>query len=142
MSVRVPFLLLGAFALALAFPAAATTQTREVRRAVPAKDGMLVEVENLVGRVTLERSSGAHVRYQGQRVTIVSRRRANAPTLYADFHVRVPQGVGVRLRNSVGLVTGGDVKGPLTVESDAGDVRLRGIAGRTTIRTGSGDVSL
>jgi DUF4097 and DUF4098 domain-containing protein YvlB len=199
-------------ALALSLPAAAA-ESREVKKTVPARTGLTVEVENLAGTVRIEAATGSDVeivaqlhaegdddaetkkllslldvafedsgsrvgarakypidsygtihypdprhraeehgflsflgidrstvRYQGRRVTVVSGRRRHAPTLYADFRLRVPAGVSVSVRHAVGLVTGGGVKGATAVEAQSADVKLHGIGGGLEIRTGSGDV--
>jgi DUF4097 and DUF4098 domain-containing protein YvlB len=203
---------LGALSCALALAPAALGASREVRKTAPAKDGMVVEVENLAGTVRLVPASGAEVevvarlvaegssasesekllalldvafeangdrvtakarypvdeystihypdprrheeehgllslfgssrstvRYQGRRVTVVSGRRKSAPTLFADFEVRVPRGVAVSVHEAAGFVTGGDLHSAVKVDGDAADVKLRGTGG-VRIHTGSGDV--
>jgi len=182
-----------ACALVLSLPAAAS-DSREVRKTLPARPGLTVEVENLAGTVRIEAATGneveivAHlhaegdddaetkkllslldvafegtgdrfaaravfpveshgtihypdpqrreeehgflslfgisrstVRYQGRRVTVVSGRRRHAPTLYADFRLRVPAGVAVSVRHAVGLVTGGGLKGAAAVDAQSAD---------------------
>ncbi len=203
-----------ACALVLSLPAAAS-DSREVRKTLPARPGLTVEVENLAGTVRIEAATGneveivAHlhaegdddaetkkllslldvafegtgdrfaaravfpveshgtihypdpqrreeehgflslfgisrstVRYQGRRVTVVSGRRRHAPTLYADFRLRVPAGVAVSVRHAVGLVTGGGLKGAAAVDAQSADVKLHGIGGRLDVKTGSGDVAI
>src|SRR5512135_1813936 len=50
-----------ALALASSVPLTARAESREVRKAVPAHDGFVVEVENLAGTMRLEAASGTDV---------------------------------------------------------------------------------
>jgi hypothetical protein len=86
------------------------------------------------GRSTLE--------YRGERVAIYGAPRAGAPVLYADLKVELPEGSDVWLRNGVGSVRGGSLRGTLVIDTASGDVDLVAYDGNLTVDTGSGDVDL
>lgn len=175
---------------------AAQGQEREVTRSFPARDGMVVELENLAGAVTIEGASGGQIeilatihaessallneleitfetsgdrievtavypvdrykeyrypqdnrsrtqtRYQGERVRVYSRDEGDAVLLYADFHLRLPHGVGADAENHVGNVSATGVHGPLSADTGSGNVTAVDGVGRLNADTGSGDVEV
>lgn len=86
------------------------------------------------GRSTLE--------YRGERVAVYGAPRAGAPILYADLRIEIPDQSDVAVRNGVGSVRGGTLRGSLVVDTASGDVEMAGYAGKLVVDTGSGDVDL
>jgi hypothetical protein len=84
--------------------------------------------------------SRTEVDYQGESVTVVSRRDPGALSLWADLTVRVPAGVVVEIVNAAGDIEAERVDADLVVEAQSGDVSVLGGAGGARVATGSGDV--
>jgi DUF4097 and DUF4098 domain-containing protein YvlB len=80
--------------------------------------------------------------YRGERVRIYPRRRAGAPTLYADLRIAVPAGAALAVRDQLGAVRAEDLSGTIEVDTGSGDVRFGVFAGTLKIETGSGDIRL
>jgi hypothetical protein len=95
-----------------------------------------------VYRYPQEGRSRTQTRYQGERVRVVSRNEDDAVTLYADFHLRLPHGVGADVENHVGNVSATGVHGSLTADTGSGDVTASDGIGSLNADTGSGDVRI
>ena len=80
--------------------------------------------------------------YLGEKVTIYSRPRGDAPVLYADLRILLPADAAVVVRNGAGSVRGGRLQGDLGVDTGSGDVEIEAFRGRLNVDTGSGDVDL
>jgi hypothetical protein len=93
-----------------------------------------------VYRYPQEERSRTQTRYQGERVRVVSRDESNAVTLYADFHLRLPHGVGADIKNHVGNVDATGVHGSLSADTGSGDVTASDGVGSLSADTGSGNV--
>jgi hypothetical protein len=93
-----------------------------------------------VYRYPQEGRSRTQTRYQGERVRVVSRDEDNAVTLYADFRLHLPHGVGADIENHVGNVSATGVHGSLSADTGSGDVTARDGVGTLSADTGSGDV--
>jgi DUF4097 and DUF4098 domain-containing protein YvlB len=199
-SLLATFVVLVAAALLLQTPAlAAQGQEREVSRSFDARDGMIVELENLAGAVTVEGSSSGQIeivgtihadgsgaeslltqleitfetsgnrievkakypvdrykvyrypqegrsrtqiKYQDVKVKVVSRDEDDPVTLYADFHLRLPHGVGADIENYVGNINATGVHGMLSADTGSGDVTASDGVGSLNADTGSGDVRI
>ncbi len=199
-SLLVALVVMVAASLALQTPVlAAQGQERQVTRSFDARDGMIVELENLAGAVTVEGSpsgqieivgtihadgSGAdallseleitfetrgnrvvvkakypvdryqvyrypqegrsrtQTKYQDVKVKVVSRDEDDPVTLYADFHLRLPHGVGADIENHVGNINATGVQGPLSADTGSGDVTASDGVGSLSADTGSGDVRI
>ena len=91
-------------------------------------------------------SSETTTTYLGEKVRVLSRKRLNTPTLYADLRIAIP--AGGDLSGRLGVDTGsGSVRlasytGNLSVDTGSGDVKLGAVKGETTIDTGSGDIGI
>lgn len=86
--------------------------------------------------------SRSTTRYQGQRVTVVSRPRGGAVTLYTDFVLRLPPGVGATVDNVAGDLDATGVQGPLAFDTSSGSLRATSGEGSVAVDTGSGDVAV
>jgi hypothetical protein len=84
-------------------------------------------------------ASGSRTTYDGHKVRVSS---GSGVLLYADVEVKVPERPGLRatFRNRFGLLEGSGVRGELTFDTDAGDVRLDKVGGEVRADTGSGTV--
>ena len=87
-------------------------------------------------------NSTNRTRYQGERVTVVSRDDDDAVTLYVDFTIRVPAGVSAGVENSAGDITAQDMQGDLSADTGSGNVTATGGAGSVEADTGSGNVEV
>ncbi len=178
---------------------AAQGQEREVNRSFDARDGMIVELENLAGAVTVEGSPSGQIeivgtihadgseaesllaaleitfetsgnrievkakypvdryqvyrypqegrsrtqtKYQDVKVKVVSQDEDDPVTLYADFHLRLPYGVGADIKNYVGNINATGVHGTLSADTGSGDVTASDGVGSLNADTGSGDVRI
>lgn len=86
--------------------------------------------------------SRTSTRYQGTKVTVVSSPRNDSVTLFADFEITLPSGVGAAVENAAGNVTASGVAGPLSLDTGSGSVRASDGDGRVDADTGSGDVDV
>lgn len=197
--------LLFATVFACSLPAAAADNSREVRRTLAVTPGVVLELENLAGKIDVRPSTGAEIeivatvraaakneaeaqalaalldltlerdgeravaslsypidkhskyvypdddwgwgsrtttRFRGERVTVYGAPHGGAVTLYADLAVRLPRGVGAKLRNAVGQVVARDIEGDLRLSTGSGDVEVNAGRGDTVAETGSGDVQI
>jgi hypothetical protein len=80
--------------------------------------------------------------YQGDEVTIVSRRSGGALSVWVDLVVQVPAGITVEIENAAGSVEADDLDSDLVVEAHSGDVRVTGGDGGARLATGSGDITV
>lgn len=80
-------------------------------------------------------------RYQGQKVKVTSKSNTGV-TLYADFVIQLPAGVGAKVRNVVGDINAADVEGSLWADTGSGKIRATGGRGSIEADTGSGDVEI
>lgn len=87
-------------------------------------------------------NSNTRTEYQGRRVSVTSKPGGDAVTLYADFKLRLPAGVGARVENAVGPLRADGVDGPLSVDTGAGSVRVANGSGELDLDTGSGEVEI
>ncbi len=87
-------------------------------------------------------SSQTKTRYQGRMVSVVSKPRSGAVTLFAHFTVRLPHGVGAEVRNAVGDLEATGVHGPLSFDTGSGNVRAVSGEGPVNADTGSGEVEV
>lgn len=194
---RTTLLLIAVLAL-LAQPLLAD-HTENINRTFNASNGMVVDLENLAGRVLIERGGGeveieatihaesarladkmeiefdeagdrlvvranyplddhtsyrynasdngisrwlggsnTQTKYQGKRVKVGS----SGVELYADFRLRLPAGVGAKVRNVVGEINVDGVDGRLDLDAGSGDIRVRNAAGKIVADTGSGDIMI
>lgn len=53
---------------------------------------------------------------------VVSGGTSGGTELWADFHLRLPAGTGVSIRNEVGRISALNVVGPLTADTGSGDI--------------------
>lgn len=81
-------------------------------------------------------------KYQGVQVRIVSDASSSAPTLFADFRIEVPAGVGVSVDNRLGELRAAGVEGDLHLELGSGMIEARDGKGVLGLETGSGDVDV
>ena len=189
-------------ALAISLGASAAEHTETITKRFSGASGMVVDLENLAGQVTLRGGSGEIViegtvhaedssgvsaqtlasklridiaekgdrlvvralypvdeyktysypgsegsswggssssRYQGEKVKVTSRKGV---TLYADFVIQLPSGVGATVRNRVGSIVAADIDGPFTADTGSGKIRSSGGVGNLDADTGSGDVEV
>ena len=100
------------------------------------------------------------VRVDGRKVKISSGRKGGGLPLWVDYEITVPPGLAIDLRNYVGDVRLGEVRGDcrvdlasadfvardhrgeLFVDSGSGDIQVIGIQGNLKLDTGSGDVEV
>lgn len=188
--------------LAISLGVSAAEHTETITRQFSGASGMIVDLENLAGQVTLRGGSGEVViegtvhaeaasdsaaralasklqieitekgdrlvvralypvdehksyaypgsggsswggssssRYQGEKVRVSSRKGV---TLYADFVIQLPSGVGATVRNRVGDIDAADIDGPFTADTGSGKIRSSGGNGNLDADTGSGDVEV
>lgn len=85
-------------------------------------------------------ASRTSTRYLGERVSITS--GGGAPILYADLKIGVPAKGALRIRNVVGDVEGGNLRGNLTVDTGSGKVNIDSFHGKLMVDTGSGKVTI
>jgi hypothetical protein len=81
-------------------------------------------------------------KYQGRRVKVTSRAKSGAASLWVDFRLRLPAGVGVAVDNTVGDVEAREVEGPFHAETGSGTILVSGCNGAVHADTGSGAVEV
>ncbi len=86
--------------------------------------------------------SRTSTRYQGRKVTVTSKSKSGAVTLYADFRIQLPAGVGAAVDNAVGNIRASGVDGPFSADTGSGSITAADGAGRFSADTGSGDVAV
>src|SRR6185295_1575763 len=80
--------------------------------------------------------------YQGEKVRVYGNPRAGVPTLYADVRIAVPESAKLFVRNVVGAVGGGALRGDVSIDTGCGDVKVASFEGHLSIDTGSGDIKV
>ena len=86
-------------------------------------------------------TSRTSTRYQGEKVTLTGR-TSGAVTLWIDFVLHLPDGVGCEVNNAAGDVMLQSVTGPIEIDTGSGDVRISAGRGKASIDTGSGHVDI
>ena len=81
-------------------------------------------------------------KYEERQVHIVSQSSPGALTLYADFRLELPEGVGATIRNGVGVISSTGVRGDQRLDISTGEVSVRDSSGKLGVDTGSGDVAI
>jgi hypothetical protein len=79
-------------------------------------------------------------RYQGRDVRVSAQSGGGAATLYADFHLEVPAGLSVVVKNRVGEIDSRGVASDQTLDTSSGPIVSRHGKGELVADTGSGDV--
>ena len=111
-------------------------------------DGINVDVTYPVDRFDKYRyprrsgSGESQTRYQDERVTVTGADNDDGVTLYVDFVIRVPAGVGATIENNVGNVSATGVEGELSADTGSGNVTASSGRGDVMADTGSGDVKV
>ena len=86
------------------------------------------------------RGGSSSTKYHDRRVKVVSKAKRGAAGLWADFVVRLPNGVGAAVRNAVGDVEAQEVNGPVGADTSSGRIQVEGGEGAVHADTGSGAV--
>ncbi len=84
----------------------------------------------------------SNFKYADREVHVVSQPGGGALTLYADFRVELPAGVGVKVRDGIGIIDSTGVRGAQNLDIATGEVAVRDGEGALAIDTGSGDVHI
>lgn len=84
----------------------------------------------------------SNFKYGDREVRVVSQPGGGALTLYADFRVEVPAGVGVKIKDGIGVIDSTGVQGAQNLDIATGEVTVRGGQGPLAVDTGSGDVRI
>jgi hypothetical protein len=82
------------------------------------------------------------VRYQGERVSVVSSESHRSVTLWADVRLEIPRDLGFKARNLVGTIDSRDVAADQAFDASSADVDVRAGRGALAISTGSGDIQV
>ncbi|MFN7940252.1 MAG: DUF4097 family beta strand repeat-containing protein [Thermoanaerobaculia bacterium] len=82
------------------------------------------------------------VRYQGDRVSVVSSESHRSVTLWADARLEIPRELGFKARNLVGTIESRDVAADQAFDASSADVDVRAGRGALVISTGSGDIQV
>lgn len=85
---------------------------------------------------------GSNFKYADREVHVVSQPGGGALTLYADFRVEVPSGVGVKVKDGIGLIDSTGVRGAQNLDIATGAVQVQDSEGTVAVDTGSGDVRI
>ncbi len=86
--------------------------------------------------------SSSSFKYAGREVRVVSSPGGGAATLYADFRLELPAGVGATVRDGIGRITSDGIAGPQLLDIASGEITATHGAGKLDIDTGSGDVAV
>ncbi len=81
-------------------------------------------------------------KYADREVRVVSQPGGGAMTLYADFRVELPAGVGIKVKDGIGLIDSSGIHGAQLLDIATGEVRVRDSEGALSVDTGSGDVRI
>jgi len=84
----------------------------------------------------------SNFKYADHEVRVVSQPGGGALTLYADFRVEVPAGVGVKVKDGIGLIDSTGVHGAQNLDIATGAVQVQDSEGAVAVDTGSGDVRI
>ncbi len=87
-------------------------------------------------------ASGSSFKYAGREVRVVGSPGGGAATLYADFRLELPAGVGATVKNGVGLISSDGITGKQILDISSGGVRAERGSGELLVDTGSGDVEV
>lgn len=84
----------------------------------------------------------SNFKYADREVHVVSQPGGGALTLYADFRVELPAGVGVKVRDGIGIIDSTGVRGAQNLDISTGEVQVQDSEGAVAVDTGSGDVRI
>jgi len=84
----------------------------------------------------------SNFKYADREVRVVSQPGGGALTLYADIRVELPAGVGIKVRDGIGLIDSAGVQGAQTLNIATGEVQVQDGKGSLAVDTGSGDVRI
>ncbi len=84
----------------------------------------------------------ANFKYDDRQVSVVSQPSGGALTLYADFRIEVPAGVGVKVEDGIGVVDSTGVRGAQNLDIATGEITVQDGEGSLSADTGSGDVRI
>lgn len=84
----------------------------------------------------------SNFKYADREVRVVSQPGGGALTLYADFRIEVPAGVGVKVKDGIGLIDSTGVRGAQNLDIATGTVQVQDGEGAVAVDTGSGDVRI
>ncbi len=84
----------------------------------------------------------SNFKYADREVRVVSQPGGGALTLYADFRIELPAGVGVQVRDGIGVVDSTGVHGAQSFDISTGEIRVQDGEGTVAADTGSGDVRI
>lgn len=87
-------------------------------------------------------ASGSSFKYAGREVRVVGSPGGGAATLYADFRLELPAGVGATVKNGVGVIDSDGIAGKQLLDISSGAVHARNGKGDLAVDTGSGDVEV
>lgn len=79
-------------------------------------------------------------KYADREVRVVSQPGGGALTLYADFRIEIPAGVGVKVKDGIGVVESTGVHGAQSLDIATGEIQVLDGEGTLAADTGSGDV--
>lgn len=85
---------------------------------------------------------GSSFKYDDREVRVISQPATGALTLYADFRIELPAGVGVKVKNGIGLLASNGVHGAQTLDIATGEIQVEGGEGTLSADSGSGDVRI
>ncbi len=84
----------------------------------------------------------SNFKYADREVRVVSQAGGGALTLFADFRVELPAGVGIKVRDGIGQIDSAGVRGAQSLDISTGTVAVTDGAGAVAVDTGSGDVRI
>lgn len=84
----------------------------------------------------------SNFKYADREVRVVSQPGGGALTLYADFRVELPAGVGIKVKDGIGQIDSTGVRGAQNLDISTGAVAVTDSAGEVAVDTGSGDVRI
>lgn len=87
-------------------------------------------------------SGSTTTKYQGRRVKVTSKAKSGAASLWVDFRLQLPAGVGASVDNTVGDVEAKGVDGPVHADTGSGTILVTGGNGPVHADTGSGAVEV
>jgi hypothetical protein len=82
----------------------------------------------------------SNFKYADREVRVVSKPGGGALTLYADIRIELPAGVGVKVKDGIGLIESGGVRGAQNLDIATGEIRVQDGEGSLAADSGSGDV--
>lgn len=87
-------------------------------------------------------NSNTTTKYQGRRIKVTSKAKSGAASLWVDFRLQLPSGVGVSVDNAVGDVEAREVNGDVHADTGSGSILVTGGSGGVHADTGSGAVDV